>query len=196
MTTRKNSWIRWAAALLLLAAVLGITALWRWDTNKDSQVSEEAARQTVLHYYKGDILDVAEQGDGYVIQLKNKQGLYELKVDRNQAVIASIRMLERYPDSNQDPTPAPPLVEATPSPNPSPTSNPSVILTEKEASDTALKKVKGSVKEVELEDSRGKWYYFVEIETADGREATVQLHAASGSVVSVTWDDDDQSNDD
>lgn len=195
MTTRKNRWMRWAAALLVLAAVLVIIVLWRWDAIKDSQVSEEAARQTVLDYYNGDILEVVEQGDAYLIQLKNKQGLYEFKVDRDQPVIAAIRLLEQYTDSNhsgteQDPTDAPPPAEATPSPNPS------VLLTEKEASNAAVKEVKGSVKEVELEDFRGKWYYFVEIETADGREATVQLLAANGDVVSVTWDDEDPSNED
>ena len=32
-------------------------------------------------------------------------------------------------------------------------------------------------------------YYLIEIEAADGQEGTFQIHAISGKIMSVTWDD-------
>lgn len=85
----------------------------------------------------------------------------------------------------------PPAATSTPDSTPSSTSNPAVLISEQRAKELAMKKVPGRVKDVDLEQEGGKWYYFVEIETQDGREADVQLNAASGAVVSVAWDDDD-----
>lgn len=54
----------------------------------------------------------------------------------------------------------------------------------------------GRVKDTDIEEDGGMRYYLIEIETADGREAEVQLNAASGKVISVTWDDDHDDTDD
>jgi uncharacterized membrane protein YkoI len=67
----------------------------------------------------------------------------------------------------------------------------SVHISEDRAASLALAKVAGRVTDVEKEDDDGVWYYYVDIETEDGREAEVQLNAASGAVVTVAWDDDD-----
>lgn len=64
------------------------------------------------------------------------------------------------------------------------------FLSEKEATGLALKTVSGLVKDIDIEEDGGTRYYLIEIETEDGREAEVQLNAASGKVISVTWDDD------
>ncbi|MGO4546017.1 PepSY domain-containing protein [Paenibacillus sp. 2TAB23] len=87
------------------------------------------------------------------------------------------------------------LPESTPKPTVpattvKPTTMPTIIISEQRASELALKKIPGKVKDIDKENEGGKWYFFVEIETNDGREADVQLNAASGAVVSVTWDDE------
>jgi hypothetical protein len=79
---------------------------------------------------------------------------------------------------------------AAPAATSKPTANPSILISEAQAAKLALKKVPGKVKDIDKENEGGKWYYFVEIETSNGREADVQLNAASGAVISVTWDDD------
>lgn len=70
------------------------------------------------------------------------------------------------------------------------------VISEKEAAELALKTVPGRVKDTDIEEDGGMRYYLIEIETADGREAEVQLNAASGKVISVTWDDDHDDTDD
>lgn len=76
------------------------------------------------------------------------------------------------------------------SPSPEATPDPDAFIKESEAAATARRKVAGEVKDIDLEQASGKWYYFVEIETDDRREVVVQLHGASGEIVSVTWDDE------
>jgi uncharacterized membrane protein YkoI len=72
-------------------------------------------------------------------------------------------------------------------------------LTEAQAADIAKKQVSGAVEHIWLETKGSQTYYLVEIETADDREAIVQVHAITGNVMSVTWDDhgkDDDKDDD
>ncbi len=72
---------------------------------------------------------------------------------------------------------------------------PVLILKEKDAERIALTQVPGKVDDTDYEDDedKGQSYYLVDIDTPDEREATVQVNAISGAVMSVTWDDVDDS---
>jgi uncharacterized membrane protein YkoI len=82
--------------------------------------------------------------------------------------------------------------------------NPPKQISEAEAAKIAAKQVKGEVDDISLQSSNGQTYYLCEVNTADGREATVQVQAITGDVMSVTWDehgddgygDDDDNGDD
>ncbi|MFD1990645.1 PepSY domain-containing protein [Paenibacillus nicotianae] len=79
--------------------------------------------------------------------------------------------------------------------NNSPRPAPVLILKEKDAERIALTQVPGKVDDTDYEDDedKGQSYYLVDIDTPDEREATVQINAVSGAVMSVTWDDVDDS---
>lgn len=62
-------------------------------------------------------------------------------------------------------------------------------LTETEAAQIAVTQVQGEVDDIWLETKNDQTYYLVELETKDDREAVVQIHAITGEVMSVTWDD-------
>ncbi|WP_264736737.1 PepSY domain-containing protein [Cytobacillus firmus] len=62
-------------------------------------------------------------------------------------------------------------------------------LTEEEAVQIALKNEPGEVDDVSFGETDKGSYYLVEIEKDDGREAAVEIHAITGKVLSVTWDD-------
>lgn len=64
-----------------------------------------------------------------------------------------------------------------------------VVITENEATQIAMKQVKGKVNDVDIEQEGSLSYYLVEIDTPDDREATVQIHAITGEVLSIAWDD-------
>ncbi|SFF40467.1 Peptidase propeptide and YPEB domain-containing protein [Paenibacillus algorifonticola] len=65
-----------------------------------------------------------------------------------------------------------------------------------EAKAIALKQVKGKVEDIELKSSDRSRYFLVEIDAPDDREATVQVHAVTGAIMSITWDEDDDQEDD
>ncbi|GKV69021.1 hypothetical protein NCCP2716_15190 [Sporosarcina sp. NCCP-2716] len=95
--------------------------------------------------------------------------------------------------------PAAPAVQ--PKPNPSPpakqpaqpqTPPKTVLLTKQQAIQIALRQLNGEVDDVDFVKTTDGGYYLVEIEidVDDGPdEATYQIHAISGKVMSVTWDD-------
>jgi uncharacterized membrane protein YkoI len=62
-------------------------------------------------------------------------------------------------------------------------------LTENEAIIIAKSQVQGEVEEIWLDIEGDQTFYLVKIETIDDREATVQIHAITGDVLSVSWDD-------
>lgn len=78
---------------------------------------------------------------------------------------------------------------------------PARLLTEKEAEKIAAKSLAGAGSKVEDTDADlrteddGQAYYLVEVELEDGREASVQIHAISGKVLSTTWDEDQDEDD-
>ncbi|AND38787.1 MULTISPECIES: PepSY domain-containing protein [Cytobacillus] len=62
-------------------------------------------------------------------------------------------------------------------------------LTEEEAVQIALKNEPGEVDDISFGETDKGPSYLVEIEKDDGREAAVEIHAITGEVLSVTWDD-------
>lgn len=68
------------------------------------------------------------------------------------------------------------------------TEEPARILSEQEAINIALGAVAGEVDDVDLEQENGVPYFLIEIET-DEDDATVQINAISGEIMSTVWDD-------
>lgn len=215
------TWKSRRLAALVLAGGLLLTFIVVWmvyraDSGPKLTLAEVERR--VLNTYEGSIVDSRLQGSDVVVFLKTGQGLYELIVKRDNGDIAEIRRLEEYAQDDLSAGPSDPEGEpATEEPGTAPpatqpdnkppggegtqgegTSPPRTdgFISEKEATSLALKKVSGQVKDIDIEDEGGTRYYLIEIETGDGREAEVQLNAASGKVISVTWDDDDTDDDD
>src|SRR5690625_2842550 len=62
-------------------------------------------------------------------------------------------------------------------------------ITTAEAVQIALDTVYGEVDDIDLETKNGQLYYFIEIETKDDMEAEIQIHAITGEVISIEWDD-------
>ena len=70
-----------------------------------------------------------------------------------------------------------------------PIDEPPKRLTEASAREIAEKQVNGSVDHLWLETNGETAYYLVEIKTEADQQAIVQIHAITGKVMSVTWDD-------
>lgn len=108
------------------------------------------------------------------------------------------------PDPAQKPAPAPapaptpvkPVDKPQPEPKPQPEKKQSVVLTGQQAVNIALKRLNAGVPvevdDVDFVETAQGGYYLVELELdtdADLDEVVYQIHAISGKVLSVSWDD-------
>lgn len=64
------------------------------------------------------------------------------------------------------------------------------LISEKDAIRIAKEHTPGEVDDVEFAQIDGTGFYLVEIEQDDDKEAYVQIHAITGEIMSVSWDDD------
>ena len=62
-------------------------------------------------------------------------------------------------------------------------------ISEKEAGEIALKEIKGTIHEIDLEDDDNLIFYLVEIDTPENKEAVVQIDAITGAILTISWDD-------
>ncbi|MBH5320453.1 PepSY domain-containing protein [Paenibacillus sp. GSMTC-2017] len=214
MNISKKVWL--VAAVMAVSALLAALFTWSpWE--KDSLLTEEEAIEAVLTQYPGQITDSVLKGKWYHVSLKSSTGVYEIVVNGNNGSIQSVTQLEGTNDPTTKPgttaTPVPtdkPNPTATPKPTepnaskkpvdngkPTGTSKPATekptLLTSSDAGKLATKYLKskhinGVIEKVERGSEND---YLVEIEVDDGREATVQVNAISGEIISIVWDDDE-----
>lgn len=128
--------------------------------------TEEEIREIISSEVTGELVSFEKISEGgksiYKAIVMEKEQKTILKVDAHSGEIL-LRKTEGKPNAN--------------------------VLTEDDASKIALKNVKGFVDDIDLETTDDLTYYLVEVETEDEREAIIQIHAITGNVLSITWDD-------
>lgn len=71
-----------------------------------------------------------------------------------------------------------------------PENPPMRMITKEYAKKVSLAKVPGTIEDIEYRDEDdGSRYYLVEIEKSNGQEATIQVNAITGKIMTITWDD-------
>lgn len=151
------------------------------DTERKTLLSREQVKADLQSRIDGEIAKLE------LVELEGKQAY--------QAVIVQQNGTSR--EMTLDPYTGETLVSRTISSPGRKEGTKSRLLTEDEAAKLALAEIPGEVDDVELRGADGSTpYYLVEIDLADGREATVEVQAISGAIRTVTWDDDEPDSDD
>lgn len=195
---------------VLLFLLLGLVS-WKIfiDPIDGDDLTEEEANDIAKERFNGEILDTKLVNDIYHMTIKLDTGEYELKIaSKSGEMMDLVRTKEETPkkdlakkdnkkssDNNKskeskksDEEKAKKEAgkkEETQMEEEEPPKN----ITSEEAIKIALDTVYGEVDDVDLEDENGQLYYFIEIETNDDLEAEIQIHAISGEVISIEWDD-------
>ncbi|MBX4152137.1 PepSY domain-containing protein [Paenibacillus lautus] len=206
--------------VMLVAVMIIVNAVWSPFSRSTSAMSmDEVVEEVLSQYPGGEITKTALDGGVYRLELQSATGTYEMTVDARQGDIVSIEQRDktavkpdpepggpREPDQPTETDPDNPPSEPADnggkgaaegagdgeSGNGSGTSEPpATMITKEYAIKLSLEKVPGTVEDVEYRESKSSRYYLVEIERADGREATIQVHAITGKIMTVTWDDED-----
>lgn len=181
----------WAIGGGLLLAVLFIGFMqWGRVTTSAESLSQKEAKDLVENRYKGEITKIEQNDDNYVIEMDRNQIIYEIRLNAsNGEVLSFSKVGSRKNEEEKEPIAEDHSEQENQQELSEAESKTKVILTEAAAKEIALKEVDGIVDDIDLETSGDLMYYLVEIDTADDREAVVEIHASTGKVISVTWDD-------
>ncbi|MGM0838243.1 MAG: PepSY domain-containing protein [Bacillota bacterium] len=149
-------------------------------------ITLDEASKIALAKVKNGVITEAEkdrQNGRYVyeIEVEDDQFEYDFKISQENGEILKEKKENRDGDSNRN-------KEAT-------TENKDVtFINVEKAEEVALKEVKGTVEEVELDRENGSHVYEVEIDTGkkngdDDDDVTVYVDAVTGKMLYVEWDD-------
>src|SRR5699024_5152070 len=165
-----------------------------------TMLSEDEVKEIVLEDTTGEIKTITKstenETDFYDADVENDQHKVQFKVngetgeivDKKKEPVTTVRK-ETNATKRNDNKQQEIDQETKQKDHKRPTEEKPKNIDEQEAIQIALNTVKGEVDDVNLESSNGQLYYFIEIETADDLEAEIQIHAITGEVISIEWDD-------
>lgn len=187
---------------VLLFLLLGFVSWKIFIAPIDSEaLTVEEANDIATERFNGDILDTKLVNDVYHMTIKLDTGEYELKIaSKSGEMIDVVQTKEETPEkelakddnkkssenNKQSKEPKKSNEEETKKEK---EKEPPKNISSDEAIQIALDTVYGEVDDVDLETENGQLYYFIEIETSDDLEAEIQIHAITGEVISIEWDD-------
>lgn len=181
-----NKYWLWIGAGLLTILVLFFGLSKGLSPSADS-LSKKEAEKLIETRYKGKVTKLDQEGGLYNIEMVREDVLYSIKLSLSSGEVVSIDKT----GNTQTPSEVPPAEEqpVPPQTNGGDGNGTASTITEDEAVGIALQQVAGIVDDVELETEDAFPYYLVEIDTNDEREADIQIHAITGEVLSVSWED-------
>lgn len=200
--------------VIVVAVMIIVNAVWSPFSRSTEAMSQDEVVDGVLKQYPGgEIIKASLEGEMYRMELQSPTGKYEMTVDARKGEIVSIKQLDKA-EVKPNPEPVEPVQPSEPDNPPKPAENggkgttgaesgkgngngsdnpepPKTMITKEQAIKLSLERVSGTLEDVEYRENKSSRYYLVEIERHDGREATIQVHAITGEIMTVTWDDED-----
>ncbi|MEH7075256.1 PepSY domain-containing protein [Neobacillus drentensis] len=177
MKKKTGFWIVLAALLFVFLIYVSWQVLGTTDASAEL-LTKQDAKKIVQDRYQGTVLQIRLADNQYQIKIEKGNKLYKIKLD---PVSGKVLSFTNNGTKSQPPNQAP-VIDST------------KRLTEDEAKDIANKQVSGTVDDIKLETKGEQTYYLVKIKTNDNREAFVQIHAITGNVMSISWDDHSNDN--
>lgn len=192
--------MKWGVIIVAIL-IVGVISLFiqQFVTSGEERLDPSEIQLQLERMYAGEVTALEVIGDEYKATVTRSDGIYEVRTDREFGNVLSLVKLEdvetdkEKPDSSQRESTPP--AETTPEPNEEQPTAPSTRLTEQQVSEIALSQVQGTIEDIDFEESQDGGYYLVEVERPasgeddDGPEATIQIQAITGEVLSIVWDD-------
>ena len=202
----------WILPLLL---VIGIISLSYYAYNQimtKTTFGETEIRNRVESLFNGEVQSIAKTTERYEVTFLKDDFLYKVSVDETEGTFRQITLLEEGTAKVEEPeeqsveeetkTEKPTKEEYAgnelpkeetmdePTKEPIKTEQPEALkpLTPKQASEIARSKFYGEVDEIEFVNTDDGGYYNVDIDNGED-EATLQIHALTGEVLTITYDD-------
>lgn len=185
----------WFISLGLALTLAGATALFiGLKPSAEERITATQLTTQLEHMYEGKVSELKLEGQEYVAHVQRVDGIYEVRTDTQYGNVLSLTLIQSTEGTEPETTES--VVEEKPVEKEEITEPATTRIAQSQAIEIAKSQVSGTVEDVEFEDSETGGYYLVDIEQPpvqsdddDGAEATVQIHAITGEVISVIWDD-------
>ena len=181
------------ACIICLLAGLFIIAI--RHITEDTSLSERQVASRVEALYGGVVDNTIKQDDVYFVTFSTAQATYEVTVNEANGRFSNLTLIHEQQsvvqnDTNDEETTSDSQVEPSDPPKPSTptTEQKPILLTEQQVISIASAQFTGEVEDVDFENAADGGYYLVEIDTAE-EEVTVQIHAITGKILSVSFDE-------
>mgnify|MGYP003480726544 CR=1 FL=1 len=145
---------------------------------------EAEIKNRVSSLYNGEVQSMTKKNDQYKVIFTKNDDVYQVIVDEINGTFADLKVVkkgtkqEEQSETNEE-------VPAEEKP-----AEPAEIkrLTENQVKDIAQSKFNGEIDEIEFVSTDDGGYYNVDMEN-DEDEATLQIHALTGEIITITYDD-------
>lgn len=202
----------WFIPIVLAIVILAVGGYYmKYLISNAETLPEHVIRKQLEETYGGKVERLSLDGTMFEAELSRNKAVYLATVDAETGKVLSLIQTkevveEELPiatvekDGVIDETEnTEPLVqdnlqtsEATSEPQvttPEPKTSTTVLISENQAIKIALSQLKGEVEDVDFVRTNEGGYYLVEIDDNQDDDATFQIHAISGKILSVTRDD-------
>ena len=201
----KTKWIVLCIAIILIGFFITIAG--KQLTTPHELSSNEMTAQ-IEQVYGAKVQTIVEQNDSFIASFNKNGSIFEVNVNAVTGQFSNLTLVHKKRKQKIEPTEETPKTEQpitepkkeqptttapntetveTPQPKPAKPAATKPLLSQQQAITIALKEVPGEIDSVEFEISADGGSYFIEIEQED--EVTVQVHAITGKILSIQYDD-------
>lgn len=161
---------------LLLACVVLFSIIAYRQIVTSTILNEQQIKTRVEALYGGDVQNTIQKGSQYVVTFTVDDYVYEVVANKEYGTLEKLTLIKEGTQVEPIPTePEQPTPERE-------------RLTKQQVIAIAKQQAAGEIDEIEYYENSNGGYYIVEIEN-DGDDVTLQIHAITGKILSVSFED-------
>ena len=170
--------------LLLICIILCAGYAYNQIITKTS-FGETDIKNRVSSLYNGEVQAITKKNKQYEVTFEKEDNVYQVMVNEAEGTFSELTVIKEGAEQAEQTE----ITEETTPAGEKP-AEPEEIkpLTEAQVRDIARSKFNGSVDEVEYVTTDEGGYYNVDMENEED-EATLQIHALTGEIITITYDD-------
>ncbi|MEE1130710.1 MAG: PepSY domain-containing protein [Caryophanon sp.] len=169
--------------IVLTVTAIGLIVLTLVLLQTNERITLQQAEQKIAQAYNAEVLESHAAGESFTITFSNATGQYDATVNAHGQIVALTQTIAADVQEAEREEETTPEEEVKPTSPSTPTQ-----ITSDEALRIATARFAGSVEDIEFVASSNGGYYDIELESGE-QEVTMQVHALTGDILSVVYDD-------
>lgn len=174
----------WILPILLVIVIISLSLYAYNQIMTKTTFGEAEIKNRVESLFNGEVQSVTKTNKQYEVTFSKNDFLYEVSVDVTEGTFSNITLIKEGTIKEELPVEEE-QIEEKPT-----TEEPEAVkpLTEQQISTIARSQFSGEVDDIEFVGTKDGGYYNVDMENEED-EATLQIHALTGEILTITYDD-------